>query len=686
MKLFLEQKIQFIKGVGPVKAKALTKLGITTIYDLLTHYPKRYEDRSNIIAIGELAEQDGKLVNIYGKIASVSENTPRRGLAILKVLVQDHTGVIQLVWFNQQFRKKNILVGKQIFATGKLHKYNGIYSIQNADYEIIDAGEEVSQKKISPVYATTEALSQKVIRSLIEHVFSSGIEIPEILPISILSKYQLMTRSDAIKKIHYPDNINDIAKARERLAFEELYLIQCGLLLLKRRNRDNQKGIRHLLDSKLMHAVKARIPFDLTNDQTNVLKEITADMEHNIPMQRLLQGDVGSGKTIIAALALTKTIENGYQGALMAPTEILAQQHFGTLKDLLTPCGIRVLLLSGSLTKAKREQALVKIATGEVDLIIGTHALIQKDVNFKNLGLVITDEQHRFGVKQRALLQAKSDIAPDVLVMTATPIPRTMTLTVYGDLDISIIKELPPGRKVIRTFVRTPEKRPQIYEFLLKEIHKGRQAYIVCPLIELSETIRTKSVEELYEEITNGVFRNINCGLVHGKLPDKEKERIMNAFYSGKIKVLVATTVIEVGVNVPNASIMVIEGSERFGLAQLHQLRGRIGRGDYQSYCILITEGKNPIAKHRLEIMEKTSSGFKLAEEDLKLRGPGQFFGARQHGLPDLKIADIISDVDILLKARSAALETIANPTILGEVIAVLALQYKDHFEDITHH
>lgn len=686
MKLFLEQKIQFIKGVGPVKAKALIKLGITTIYDLLIHYPKRYEDRSNIIAIGELAEQDGNLVNIYGKIASVSENTPRRGLAILKVLVQDHTGVIQLVWFNQQFRKKNILVGKQIFATGKLHKYNGIYSIQNADYEIIDAGEELSQKKISPVYATTEALSQKVIRSLIERVFASGIEIPEILPISILSKYELMKRSDAIKNIHYPDNINDIAKARERLAFEELYLIQCGLLLLKKRNRDNQKGIRHLLDSKLMHAVKARIPFALTNDQTNVLKEITADMEHSIPMQRLLQGDVGSGKTIIAALALTKTIENGYQGALMAPTEILAQQHFGTLKDLLTPCGIRVLLLSGSLTKAKREQALVKIATGEVDLIIGTHALIQKDVNFKNLGLVITDEQHRFGVKQRALLQAKSDIAPDVLVMTATPIPRTMTLTVYGDLDISIIKELPPGRKIIRTFVRTPEKRPQIYEFLLKEIHKGRQAYIVCPLIELSETIHTKSAEELYEEITNGIFRNINCGLVHGKLPDKEKERIMNAFYSGKIKVLVATTVIEVGVNVPNASIMVVEGSERFGLAQLHQLRGRIGRGDYQSYCILITEGKNPIAKQRLEIMENTSSGFKLAEEDLKLRGPGQFFGARQHGLPDLKIADILNDVDILLKARSAALETIANPTILGEVIAVLALQYKDHFEDITHH
>lgn len=686
MKLFLEQKIQFIKGVGPVKAKALIKLGITTIYDLLIHYPKRYEDRSNIIAIGELAEQDGNLVNIYGKIASVSENTPRRGLAILKVLVQDHTGVIQLVWFNQQFRKKNILVGKQIFATGKLHKYNGIYSIQNADYEIIDAGEELSQKKISPIYATTEALSQKVIRSLIERVFASGIEIPEILPISILSKYELMKRSDAIKNIHYPDNINDIAKARERLAFEELYLIQCGLLLLKKRNRDNQKGIRHLLDSKLMHAVKARIPFALTNDQTNVLKEITADMEHSIPMQRLLQGDVGSGKTVIAALALTKTIENGYQGALMAPTEILAQQHFGTLKDLLTPCGIRVLLLSGSLTKAKREQALVKIATGEVDLIIGTHALIQKDVNFKNLGLVITDEQHRFGVKQRALLQAKSDIAPDVLVMTATPIPRTMTLTVYGDLDISIIKELPPGRKIIRTFVRTPEKRPQIYEFLLKEIHKGRQAYIVCPLIELSETIHTKSAEELYEEITNGIFHNINCGLVHGKLPDKEKERIMNAFYSGKIKVLVATTVIEVGVNVPNASIMVVEGSERFGLAQLHQLRGRIGRGDYQSYCILITEGKNPIAKQRLEIMENTSSGFKLAEEDLKLRGPGQFFGARQHGLPDLKIADILNDVDILLKARSAALETIANPTILGEVIAVLALQYKDHFEDITHH
>ena len=407
-------------------------------------------------------------------------------------------------------------------------------------------------------------------------------------------------------------------------------------------------------------------------------------MEDRIPMQRLLQGDVGSGKTIIAALALAKTIENGYQGVMMAPTEILAQQHYQTMTELFAPHGVRVAMLSGKVAVKKRREILEELANGNIDLLVGTHALIQPTVAFDALGLVITDEQHRFGVHQRAMLQEKSDWMPDVLVMTATPIPRTMALTIYGDLDVSQIKELPPGRKPIRTFVRGEESRAKIYDFIIKQIQEGRQAYIVCPLIEESEKIDVQSATALYEELVSGIFSNIPCGLLHGRMKSDEKDAVMQEFVSGKLSVLIATTVIEVGINVPNATIMVVEGAERFGLSQLHQLRGRIGRGSHQSYCVLVSKSRSDDALERLRAMERTTDGFELAEIDLELRGSGQLFGTRQHGLPDLKIANIFRDVALLIKAREYAQIAVKEPQNHQPVYHALQERYGSAFERIT--
>lgn len=675
----LSKNVQFLKGVGPAKSKALADLDIYNLNDLLTHYPRRYEDYSKMTPISALV--NGELMTITGVIANITESKPRRNMSILKVAVGDGSGFVQLVWFNQPFIKKKFTVGQQIVASGRVSNQYHYWSMNNVEFELLE-GAEIRKAKILPVYPASESISQKFLRTLIEGMQDIIKELAENIPSEIVSKYKLMARCDAVWQIHFPDNGDLLEKARYRLAFEELYFIQCGLALLKRANRTEQRGIKHLLNSSLSRRVRNQIPFQLTADQEKALQEIYYDMEQTMLMQRLLQGDVGSGKTIVAALALTKTVENGYQGALMAPTEILANQHYESLTGLLGECGIKIGILTGSLTKKQREAMIENIKNGDIDVVIGTHALIQEDVEFKNLGLVVTDEQHRFGVQQRNLLQQKGRL-PDVLVMTATPIPRTMTLTVYGDLDVSQIKQLPPGRKPIRTFVRSPERRELIYKFVRSELDKGRQAYVVCPLIETSEAVSAASAEELYEELSNGFFAGIKCGLVHGKLTTKEKDRIMADFYSGSIKLLVATTVIEVGVNVPNASVMVVEGADRFGLAQLHQLRGRIGRGEYQSYCILLSQNQSDTTQKRLSIMEKTADGFLLAEEDLKLRGPGQFFGTRQHGLPDLKIADIINDVDILLTARQASLITVAQESLCSKAMEYIAVKYKDNFQGL---
>lgn len=689
----LSDDIEVLKGVGPKKAQQLHGLGLCSLFDLLTHFPRSYEDQSSITPIGRL--EAGERATVAGVITGLQEKRAgRRGMVILTATISDGTGFLQLTWFNQKFLKQKLKTGRRIFASGRTaYAYGGqgqLAMSQMTSFEIVeDEGADMEAKcGILPVYSAGENVKQSMLRALTEQLLglaeAGELAVPEVIPEGVRQQYGLLPRLQACRQIHYPEDRQQVEKARYRLAFEELYLIQYGLMLLKKRRQERQQGIQFASCGSLTGGVLSSLPFRLTDDQQNAWQDICNDMERPVPMRRLVQGDVGSGKTVIAMLALVKAVENGFQGAMMAPTEILARQHFESFSGSLEPFGIRVALLSGRLTKKAKQEMYDRLAAHEIDIVIGTHALIQEDVSFANLGLVVTDEQHRFGINQRAVLEKKGRLVPDVLVMTATPIPRTLTLTVYGDLEVSLIRQLPPGRKPVRTFVRGRDRRELIYKFVLEEIKKGRQAYVVCPLIEMNEDSGLSSAQEVYEELTGGIFYGIKCGLVHGKLKQKEKEELMQEFYEGKIKLLVATTVIEVGVNVPNASIMVVENAQRFGLAQLHQLRGRIGRGEYASYCIFVAEERTEAARQRMEIMERTTDGFVLAEEDLKLRGPGQFFGSMQHGLPDLKIADVGQDIDILLRARQAAMETVKGGEGLPEVLAALQLQYREQFFNIT--
>ena len=681
----LSDTISKVRGVGVKKAAAFARLGIQTVYDLLTYYPRAYEDQSRVTPIAQL--HAGERATVLAVIQRVTERQARRrGFTILTVLLGDETGYAQAVWFNQRFLKTKLREGRRLLLTGKAeYAYNGggqLALTNITSFELLGAEEDAeAHLGILPVYAATEGLTQKQLRAMMEYALAqTADELEENLPQRVREKYRLIGRRSAFWHIHFPKQEEELCTARRRLAFEELYLIQCGLLALKKRTAEEQEGIAHAADGTLVKRVRAALPFTLTADQEQVWGEIRRDMESPLPMRRLVQGDVGSGKTAIALLALVKTVESGHQGAMMAPTEILARQHYDYLRELLTPLGVRVGFLSGRLTKKERTAMDAALAAHEVDIVVGTHALIQDHVAFAALGLVVTDEQHRFGVAQRAALEKKSAVTPDVLVMTATPIPRTMTLTVYGDLDVSRIEHLPPGRQPIRTFLRDETARAKIYAFVRREIESGRQAYVVCPLIEASEEMDLPSAEEVYEELAHGIFRGIPCGLLHGRMKSAEKEAVMDDFYVNRIKLLVSTTVIEVGVNVPNASILVVEHAERFGLSQLHQLRGRVGRGAHASYCILIA-GRSAASQERLQVIEQTSNGFRLAEEDLRLRGPGQFFGAMQHGLGDLKIADVLADMDLLLLARRAALDTVDDPAALSFVLPTLMRQYRERFE-----
>ena len=652
----MDERLTTIKGIGPGREKQLHKLGITNITSLLTYFPRTYEDRRTIYRIGEL--KSGMTGGVVGNVIAVQEKRPRPRLSILEVVIADGTGPLKIVLFNQGYKKNFYKKGQRLYAYGKAEFQYGSMQMNTPQIENLGDGGE-PDRGIVPIYALADGVSQFVVRSSVRNWFAANHELPEILPAKVREVHQYMTRYDAFKMMHFPESSERYEEARHQLAYEELFVMQSGLALLRNKEQCH-KGPKMGPNGDLMAQCIENLPFSLTGDQQRALEDIRIDMEDERPMQRLLQGDVGSGKTVVATLSLLKAIENGYQGALMAPTEILAAQHYEGITEVCGNLGITIELLTGSTTKKEKERIYEGLADGSIHMIIGTHALIQEGVNFHNLGLVIIDEQHRFGVEQRARLQQKGTY-PHVLIMTATPIPRTMTLSVYGDLAVSLIKEMPPGRKPVKTYVVDSSYKDRLRAFFGKEMAEGRQVYVVCPLVEESEKLDLQAAEELYLELKEYFYKAYEVGLVHGRMKPSEKDEVMNAFHRGEISLLVSTTVIEVGVNVPNATIMCIEGAERFGLSQLHQLRGRVGRGSHQSYCILVSDSKNDVSQERLKLMEQTQDGFELAEQDLLLRGSGQLFGLAQSGLPDLRVANIIKDIEILVQARKDVLDFANN-------------------------
>jgi ATP-dependent DNA helicase RecG len=653
----LETEVQYVKGVGTKLAQVLSKLNIYTLGDLLFHLPRRYEDRRQFRKIAHA--RPGDAVTVSGRLVTV-DNVKVRNLTLTKAYLDDGSGVLELVWYNQPYMKDtlNKLRNSQIVAYGIIKESPYGLQMETPEWEDLPDGADpdslLSVNRIVPIYPLTEGIRQKRMRQIIWNAVQYAHLAPEILPRSVRERLGLMPIQQAIAQIHFPDSEQAIDPARQRLVFEEFFLMQLGVGMQRQRTRQ-ERGIAMRIDADRLNEMLHRIvPFELTNAQKRVIREIWGDMAQPHPMNRLLQGDVGSGKTIVAAAAILAAVDNQYQAAMMAPTEILAEQHYINLHRLFQPLGISVELLVGRLSNKQRQQARERIATGRGMVAVGTHALIQEGVEFARLGLAIIDEQHRFGVLQRAALRDKG-VMPHVLVMTATPIPRTLTLTLYGELDVSIIDELPPGRKPVRTHWKTPEERLKVYEGVRKLIQEGRQAYVICPLIDESDKLQVRAAEQMAEHLQKDVFPDLRVGLLHGRMKPAEKEVIMDAFRAGELDILVSTTVIEVGVDVPNAAAIVIEDADRFGLAQLHQLRGRVGRSEHQSYCVLIANPKSDDGQRRMDIMTRTNNGFLIAEEDLRIRGPGEIYGTRQSGMPSFRVADLVKDMRLLEVARQEA-------------------------------
>ena len=654
MALRLADRLDTLPGIGPARARGLEKLGLVTVEDLLRCYPRSYEDRRKFSTVAAAP------VDIPVCLELLVAEPPRlsrirKGLELVKARLVDDTGSLTATFFNQTYMKDALRPGETYIVYGKVEGPPGRRQMTNPVCERSDRVRFTGC--ILPVYALTHGISNNLLAGLARRcVDECAGQLEEVLPGPLRREHALAAAEFACRNIHFPRDEEALELARRRLIFEELFYLTCGMALLRTR-RDEAAGVPFAIPP--VEEFLALLPFPLTGAQRRVMDEIAADVSAGPPMNRLVQGDVGSGKTMVAAYGAWLAAKNGRQCALMAPTELLAEQHFRSLAPLLEQAGLRVGLLTGAVKGRARKELLAALAAGELDLLIGTHALLSEGVDYADLGLVITDEQHRFGVAQRAALSAKARRPPHVLVLSATPIPRTLSLVIYGDLDVSVIDELPPGRTPVQTFVVGEDKRQRMYGFVRKLVGEGRQAYIVCPAVEEGEDegAGLKAATTYAQGLQTEVFPDLRVGLVHGKMKPREKDAVMTAFAGGELDVLVSTTVIEVGVDVPNAALMVVENADRFGLSQLHQLRGRVGRGKHQSYCVLVTSTRSPESRERLRVLSKTTDGFKIAEEDLRLRGPGDFFGQRQHGLPQLRIADLAGDMRVLKEAQLAAQE-----------------------------
>lgn len=653
----LDQSVRYLKGVGPKRAETLERLGIRTVEDLLYFLPRSYEDRSNITPIGDL--KPGVKATIKARIKSLNAYTARRRRQqIVEIGVTDGTGFLSLVWFQTAYLKEDDFQSdKEMFFTGKVQYYQKKDRLQMVAprYDPADGEDGDSpENPILPEYPLTEGLNQTAMRKMVRvalQLFAGMFR--EILPDETLKANDLPEINQAVVDAHFPESTEIARRARRRFAYEELFLLELAMAM-RRQNTRTETGHSFEINEKINERFHALFPFSFTGAQERSIAEIAEDIQKNVPMNRLLQGDVGSGKTAVALYPLLVAVANKYQAAIMAPTEILAEQHFRRFNEYLKHGRVRMELLRGGAKPAERRRIIEDVASGEIDLLVGTHALIQRDVDFLRLGAVVVDEQHKFGVMQRSALRAKG-LHPHVLVMTATPIPRSLALTVFGDLDVSVLDEMPPGRKPIDTKCVKLSALDKVYKFTAGKLKEGRQAFVVYPLVEESETLDIKAATSMAEELARGPFRGFRVGLLHGRMSADEKERVMREFRDGETDLLVTTLVVEVGVDVANATIMIVEHAERFGLSQLHQLRGRIGRGEEESYCFLVADPKTEDAVNRLKALVKTSDGFKISEEDLRIRGPGEFFGTRQHGLPEMKIADIINDFALLRLARRDA-------------------------------
>lgn len=689
MSLTLKTGVEALPGVGPARAKALARLGLVTVGDLLRYYPRDYEDRRKSASIASApADVPVCLKLMVAEPPRLSRI--RKGLELVKVRLVDDTGSLTATFFNQAYLKDALRTGETYICFGKVEGQGTRRQMTNPVCERADKVRFTG--RILPVYPLTHGVSNNLLAGLtLRCVEECAGQAEECLPQDLRQAHQLAEAEFALRNVHFPADEDALAVARRRLIFEELFYLTCGMALLRTR-RDQAAGLpfRPFPEEDFLKL----LPFSLTGAQRRVMGEMTADLTSGGPMNRLVQGDVGSGKTMLAAYGAWLAAKNGYQCALMAPTELLAEQHYRSLAPLLEQAGLRVGLLTGAVKGKARKAVYAALESGELDLAIGTHALLSEGVTFARLGLVVTDEQHRFGVGQRAALAAKAHGTPHVLVMSATPIPRTLALIIYGDLDVSVVDELPPGRSPVETYVVGEDKRQRMYNFVRKLVGEGRQAYIVCPAVEEGQSdgedsepagppADLKAAVTYAENLRTQVFPDLRVGLVHGKMKSKEKDAVMTAFAAGDLDVLVSTTVIEVGVDVPNAALMIVENADRFGLSQLHQLRGRVGRGKHQSYCVLVTATRSQDSRERLRVLSKTNDGFKIAEEDLRLRGPGDFFGSRQHGLPQLGIADLAGDMRVLKEAQNAAGELLrADPGLTLPEHARLLARVKKLFSE----